>query len=156
MISIPEPIADFLQQHRIAIAGVSRKNDNAPANLIFRKLAATGHEPIAVNPTMSSYHGTRCYNALTAIPGRVDAALLAVHPSRTPELVRQCTECGISRVWMHRSFGEGSVSDKAVELCLKCGIRVIAGACPMMYCKPVDFGHKCMRWLLGVTGGLPK
>jgi hypothetical protein len=26
----------------------------------------------------------------------------------------------------------------------------------MMYCKPVDFGHKCMRWMLRVTGGLPK
>jgi hypothetical protein len=26
----------------------------------------------------------------------------------------------------------------------------------MMFCQPVDVGHKCMRWLLGVTGKLPK
>lgn len=156
MISVPKQVEDFLRQHRIAIAGVSRKNENAPANLIFHKLAATGHGPVAVNPKMSSYHGTKCYPALRAIPGRVDAALLAIQPSRAPELVRQCAECGISRVWMHRSFGEGSVSDEAVQLYQECGIRVIAGGCPMMYCKPVDFGHKCMRWLLGMTGGLPK
>jgi hypothetical protein len=156
MTSIPELVQDFLQQQRIAIAGVSRRNDNAPANLIFRKLEATGHEPIAVNPAMSSYRGTKCYPALGAIPGRVGAALLALHPSRAPELVRQCADCGISRVWMHGSFGAGSVSDEAAGLCRELGIRVIAGGCPMMYCKPVDFGHKCMRWMLGVTGGLPK
>jgi len=26
----------------------------------------------------------------------------------------------------------------------------------MMYLQPVDVGHRCMRWMLKVTGGLPK
>jgi hypothetical protein len=26
----------------------------------------------------------------------------------------------------------------------------------MMYCKPVDPGHKCLRWLLRFTGRLPQ
>jgi hypothetical protein len=56
---------------------------------------------------------------------------------------------------MHRSFGTGSVSEEAVNLCREKGIEVIPGACPMMFCEPVDFGHRCMRWLLKVTGGLP-
>jgi hypothetical protein len=30
---------------------------------------------------------------------------------------------------------------------------VIAGGCPMMFCEPVDIGHKCMRWIIDVTGG---
>ncbi len=70
-------------------------------------------------------------------------------------VVRQCAEVGISRVWLHRSFGQGSVSDAAVEAGREYGIEVIAGGCPMMYCQPVDVAHKCMRWLLGVTGKLP-
>jgi hypothetical protein len=35
-------------------------------------------------------------------------------------------------------------------------IAIISGGCPMMFCQPVDFGHKCMRWILNLTGGLPK
>jgi len=36
------------------------------------------------------------------------------------------------------------------------GIAVIAGACPMMYVPPVDFAHKCFKFVLRITGGLPK
>jgi predicted CoA-binding protein len=74
----------------------------------------------------------------------------------TDEIVRQCAELGIRRVWMHRSFGEGSVSQTAVDFCRKNQIAVIPGGCPMMFCEPVDFGHKCMRWILSLTGGLPR
>lgn len=79
--------------------------------------------------------------------------------STTPEVaeavVRECAEIGVRRVWMHRSFGRGSVSEAAVELCRENGITVIPGGCPMMFAEPVDVAHKCMRWFLGVTGGLP-
>jgi hypothetical protein len=63
---------------------------------------------------------------------------------------------GISRVWLHRSFGQGSVSDPAVVFCRDNNINVIPSGCPMMFCEPVDFGHKCMRWPLNLTGGLQK
>jgi hypothetical protein len=29
-------------------------------------------------------------------------------------------------------------------------MSVIAGACPMMYGPGADFGHTCMRWILGL------
>jgi len=59
-------------------------------------------------------------------------------------------------VWMHQSVAKGSsVSRAAVEYCGEHDISVIAGACPMMYGDHVDFGHKCMRWLFKLTGGLP-
>jgi hypothetical protein len=30
------------------------------------------------------------------------------------------------------------------------------GGCPLMYCEPVDFGHRCMRAWLGWRGRLPR
>jgi hypothetical protein len=57
---------------------------------------------------------------------------------------------------MHRSFGTGSLSQEAVTLCKDNSISVIAGACPMMFLEPVDVGHKCIRWMLKISGGLPK
>jgi hypothetical protein len=35
-------------------------------------------------------------------------------------------------------------------------MTVIPGGCPMMFAGSVDFAHKCLRWILGATGGLPK
>jgi hypothetical protein len=58
---------------------------------------------------------------------------------------------------MHQSLVKAgtSVSPEAVDLCRAEGIAVIAGACPMMYVREADVGHRCMRWLLRLTGGLP-
>jgi predicted CoA-binding protein len=67
-------------------------------------------------------------------------------------------DTGVGMVWMHRSLdmlGGGSVSEEAVEFCRENGIEVIAGACPMMFCKPVDIGHKCMGWIMKVSGRMP-
>ncbi|MCF7798193.1 MAG: CoA-binding protein, partial [Candidatus Marinimicrobia bacterium] len=76
-------------------------------------------------------------------------------PEGTEEVVQQAIDAGVPRVWMHRSFGN-SVSEKAVQMCRENGITVIPGACPMMFAEPVDFGHKCIKWFMGVTGKLPK
>ncbi len=148
-------IADFLAQRRIAIAGVSRSKDE-PGNQNYRKLRGAGYEVFAVNPRTETAEGDRCYPSLAAIPGGVDAVLACTPPDATLEVVRECVELGISRLWMHRSFGGGSVSEKAAALCREKGIRVIPGGCPMMFQGRVDVGHRCMRWLLRLTGGLPR
>jgi predicted CoA-binding protein len=146
---------DFLGQKRIAVAGVSRKPDQA-ANLIYRKLRDTGHEVFAVNPKAQRVEGDPCYPTLAEIPGGVDALVIATRPDAAPGLVRDCIQLGIGRVWMHRAFGRGSVSEEAQAIAREAGIRVIAGGCPMMFCAPVDVGHRCIRWFLGVAGKLPR
>lgn len=151
---LDELVQGFLSQKRIAVAGVSR-NPREAANLIFRKLDGAGYDVVPVNPRADEVEGRPCYPDLTAIPNGVDGVVIATPPSAAQALVEQCATLGIRWVWMHRSFGEGSVSPAAVEWCRTHDIRVIAGACPMMFCTPVDFGHRCIRWLLGVTGGLP-
>jgi predicted CoA-binding protein len=145
MATMKEAVEAFLAQKRIAVAGVSR-NKNEAANTVYRKLRASGYEVFAVNPNAD----------LRSVPGGVDGVVIATRPDVTEQVVRECAELGVPRVWMHRSFGEGSVSEDAVEYCREKGIDVIAGGCPMMFCRPVDFGHKCMRWILDLTGGLPK
>jgi predicted CoA-binding protein len=152
-------IADFLAQKRIAVAGVSRQNSAHPAaNLIYRRLKHLGHEVFAINPNATAVEGDRCYPDLTSIPGGVDGVVIVTRPEVTEELVQQCTAAGVTRVWMHQGLSRGatSVSAKAADYCLDRNIAVIAGACPMMYGEGIDFGHRCMRWMLGITGGLPK
>ena len=150
-------VRDFLAQKRIAVAGVSRDDSHHPAaNLIYRRLKRTGHAVFPVNPHMQTFEGDRCYPDLRSIPGGVDGVVIVTRPETTEKIVRDCGTAGVPRVWMHQSFGKGSsVSTEAVEYCRQHEIRVIAGACPMMYGKGVDFGHTCMRWILGFMGRLP-
>jgi predicted CoA-binding protein len=146
-------IADFLNQKRVAIVGVSR-NEGQTANFIYRTLRDAGWEVKAVNPSASELEGDRCYPDLASIPGGVDAALIVTRPEVTNVVVRECAKAGIRKVWMHRSFGQGSVSDEAVRFCRDAGIDVIPGGCPMMFREGADFGHKCMRFVLKLTGRL--
>lgn len=151
-------VRDFLAQKRIAVAGVSRDQSRHPAaNLIYHRLKKTGHDVFPVNPHLEAFEGERCYPDLLSIPGGVDGVVIVTRPDVTARIVRDCTTAGINRVWMHQSLGKGSsVSLEAVEYCRQHDISVINGACPMMYGPGVDFGHTCMRWILGLTGGLPK
>jgi predicted CoA-binding protein len=150
-------VTDFLAQKRIAVMGVSRDHSRRPVgNLIYRRLKDSGHDVVAVNPNMESFEGRSCYSDLKSIPGGVDGAVIITRPEATEQIVRDCSEAGVRRVWMHQGMGGGSsVSPKAVAYCREHDIGVIAGACPMMYGEKVDFGHACMRWMLGVTGKLP-
>ena len=150
-------VRDFLAQKRIAVAGVSRDNSRHPVgNLIYRRLKDTGHEVFPVNPHMQTYEGERCYYDLQSIPGGVDAVVIATRPEVTERIVHDCNDAGVRRVWMHQSFGKkaSSVSPAAVEYCRQHEISVIAGACPMMYGEGADLGHRCMRTVLKLTGGL--
>jgi uncharacterized protein len=151
-------VHDFLAQKRIAIAGVSRDNNQHPAaNLIYRRLKKTGHDVFPVNPHMQTFEGDRCYPDLKTIPGGVDGVVIVTRPEVTRRIVHECSDAGVRRVWMHQSMAKGSsVSLEAVDYCRQQGISVIAGTCPMMFGPGVDFGHKCMLWMMKLTGRLPK
>jgi predicted CoA-binding protein len=150
-------VRDFLGQKRIAVAGVSRENGRHPAaNLIYHRLKSTGHEVYAVNPHMQRFDGEICYVNVQSIAGGVDGVVIVTRPEATEQIVRDCRDAGVRRVWMHQSMQKGSsVSRAAVEYCDEHDISVIAGACPMMYGDGADFGHTCLRWFLKLSGGLP-
>lgn len=156
MADVPAPVAEFLRGKRFAVAGVSRE-PGQPANAVYRKLRDSGYEVFPVNPNASEVEAVPCYPGLASIPGpAVDGVVVATHPEVSVDVVRQCAERGVRRVWFHRSFGQGSVSEPAVRECEARGVECIVGGCPLMYCQPVDLGHRCMRWWLGRQGRVPR
>lgn len=154
MPPIPASVADFLACKRIAVAGVSRSG-KAPANAVFRRLAETGHAVFAVNPNASQIDGSLCYASITAIPEPVDAVMIVTPAASATAVVQQALDRGVRQVWFHRSFGDGSVSAEAVERCRAGGVEPIVGGCPLMYCGPVDPGHRFFRWWLRLTHRVP-
>jgi len=150
-------IDDFLAQKRIAVAGVSREpGGKHGGNVVYQRLKERGYEVFAVNPNADMVEGDPCFHDLASIPGGVDAVVIATAPADAPSVARECEALGITRVWMHRSFGAGSVSKEAHELCRQNGIASIAGGCPLMYGPTSDGGHRFMKSVLGLFGRLPK
>ena len=149
-------VDDFLAQKRIAVAGVSHNNDQHPVgNLIYHRLKKTGHDVFPINPNMQTFEGDQCYPDLRSIAGGVDGVVIVTRPEVTEQIVHTCSDANVRRVWMHRSLAQGSsVSPEAVEYCREHDISVIAGACPMMFGPDPDLGHKCMRWIMKITGKL--
>lgn len=154
MKKIPKQVADFLSNHTLAIAGVSR-DSRQPANTIYRKLKETGYEVFAVNPNAIKVEGDICYPDLRSIPVRIGGVVIVTSPDVSVQIVHECGELGIQYVWFHRSFGQGSVSAEAIQECERLGIHCLVGGCPMMYCAPVDFGHQCIKWVLALQNRLP-
>jgi predicted CoA-binding protein len=156
MTTLEGAVQDFLAQQRIAVAGVSRTRQTT-GNLIYRRLRDRGYQVFPVNPNADEGEGDRCFPDLASIPGGVGGVVIVTRPAVSEAIVRQCPGAGVRRVWMHQSLAHGgtSVSAAATEFCRVNGITVIAGGCPLMFGKTSDFGHRCMRWIMRLTGGLP-
>lgn len=145
MQTIKEAASDFLANKRIAVTGVSRKPKQHGSNNVFKRLRDRGYEVFPVNPNADEVEGAHSYHDLQSIPGGVDAVVIATAPDKAEATMRECDELGIKHVWMHRSYGKGSVCDEATVYGREHGITVIDGGCPLMFEPTADFGHKVMR-----------
>ncbi len=156
MTAIKDAATEFLGCKRIAVAGVSRTPQSHGSNVVYKRLRERGYDVFAVNPNADKVEGDRCYHDLDSIPGGVDAVVIGTRPEVAEETMRRCAELGIDRVWMHRSFGAGSVSEAATTYGREHGITVIDGGCPCVFDPTADAGHKLMRYVFTLNGHVPR
>lgn len=156
MIDIRQAADEFLANRRIAVTGVSRTPASHGANIVYQRLRDRGYEVFAVNPNADTVEGDPCWMDLKSIPGGVDAVVIGTRPSVAEGTMRECVELGIPRVWMHRAFGTGSVSETAAAYGREHGVQVIEGGCPLMFEPCSDRGHKAMKHLFTWTGKVPR
>ncbi len=155
-MKMKDAATEFLSEKRIAVTGVSRHPETHSSNTVYRRLRERGYDVFAVNPNADEVEGDRSYHDLRSIPGGVDAVVIGTRPAIAEETMRECAELGIKRVWMHRAFGQGSVSEEATRYGRERGVAVIDGGCPCMFEPTADPGHKVMRVLGTFTGKVPR
>ena len=156
MAPIKEAATEFLAHKRVAVTGVSRAPQSHGSNVVYKRLRERGYEVFAVNPNATEVEGDPAYHDLGSIPGGVDAVVIGTRPETAEEAMRECADLGIEHVWMHRSFGAGSVSDAATAYGRERGITVLDGGCPCMFDPTADLGHKAMRFVFTLKGNVPK
>ncbi|MEI7905214.1 MAG: CoA-binding protein [Candidatus Firestonebacteria bacterium] len=121
-------IKDFLAQKIFAVVGAS-SNEEKYGNIIFKYLVKKGYKVYPVNPRLDMLDGVKVYPSLSAIPEKVDVVDVVVPPKLTGEVVKECKQLGLTRVWMQ----PGAESEAAVKYCQENGIAVIHDACVMMH-----------------------
>ena len=154
MIPIKQAATSFLQCKRIAVTGVSRAPKGHGSNAVYKRLRERGYEVFAVNPNADEVEGDPCYHRLRDIPGGVDAVVMATKPEAVEETMRECVDLGITKAWMHRALGAGSVNTVATRFGREHGVTVIDGGCPLMFEPTTDFGHKIIK--LMCSGKVPE
>ncbi len=155
-MKIKDAATEFLQQKRIAVTGVSGHPEGHGSNAVYTRLRDRGYTVFAVNPNVAEAEGDTTYPDLATIPGGVDAVVIATSPKHAPQTMREAVDLGIRYVWMHRSFGAGSVSPEATAIGRDAGALVIDGGCPLMFGQASDGGHRMMCRVMKLTGKVPR
>ena len=147
-------IDGFLALGRIAVVGVSRADKDFSRGL-FRELLKRGYDVVPVNPNAAEIEGRRCYARVQEIPAPVEGVLVMTPSEATPEVIQDCIDAGVDRVWMHKGAGVGAVNAEAVAMCKEHDISVVAGYCPFMFLPHTGFVHRIHRFFKKVGKTYP-
>jgi predicted CoA-binding protein len=149
-----QAIDSFLSCRRVAVVGVSRQPKDF-SRQVFRAFVERGYDAVPVNAAGGEVDGRRCVGRVGEVTPPVEGALLLTPPSVTDQVVRECAEAGVRRVWMHRGGGSGAVSPGAVAFCRERGIEVVDGECPFMFLPGTGWFHGVHRFFRRLGGRLP-
>jgi hypothetical protein len=146
-----ELVQAFLGKKRIAIWGVEDAKVD-PGQWLASKLRNRGVQVIAVNPRFADDPSLQRASSLTKVDPPPDAVLVYVDRPQTMEAVDDCLAAKIPLVWLHDALSPGAATPEAIDRLRSAGCTVIPGLCPMLFLKPVDPAHFCLKWLLRLTG----
>lgn len=90
---------------KVAVVGVSLSNPFHPANIIYNKnFYGYENEVFAVNPRGGTLERRRVFESVSAIPGGVDMAVLAVRAPLVPDSARQAVAAGASGLFLQSAW----------------------------------------------------
>jgi uncharacterized protein len=153
-MSSKQAIDSFLSCRRLAVVGVSRDPKDF-SRAVFRAFVERGYDAVPVNPAGGEAEGRRSVARIGDVQPPPEAALLLTPPAASAQVVRECAEAGVRRVWMHRGGGQGAVSAEALALCRERGLEVVDGECPFMFLPHAGFVHGVHRFFRRLGGRLP-
>jgi len=147
-------IEGFLNQKRLAMVGVPRGAREFSRKL-FDEFRDRGYDMVPVNPATDDLDGVRCYPRVQDIDPPVDGVLIITSDEVAGQVVRDCVEAGISRVWLYGINGPSSINTDLVRLCEENGIDVIPGYCPYMFFRDAGFFHRFHAWVMKLIKTYP-
>ncbi|MCB8818911.1 CoA-binding protein [Desulfosporosinus shakirovi] len=127
---MPSDINELLSQKTWAVIGVSNNTDKYGYK-VYKQLRKAGYSVFPINPELQSIDGDPCYPSLAALPKKPDAVSIVVPPKITEQVVNECNDLGITRVWMQ----PGSESKNAIQDGEEHGITVVHNQCVLIHTR---------------------
>jgi predicted CoA-binding protein len=128
-----ELIKEFINERVWAIVGATTDSTKY-GHKIFHNLRGAGYIVYGVNLKGGEIDGQKLYPSLAELPEKPAVVDIVVPPKVTEEVVRQCAELGLTRVWMQ----PGAESDAAIQFCQENGIKVVHDTCAMIQKRKWD------------------
>jgi len=122
-----ELIRDFIGHRVWAVVGASR-NPAKYGYKIVRDLSSAGYRVYPVNRKGGEVAGIPVYRSLRELPEKPEVVDIVVPPEVTEEVVKECKELGLTRIWMQ----PGAESEEAIRYCQENGLQVVYGVCAML------------------------
>ncbi|AFM00461.1 MULTISPECIES: CoA-binding protein [Desulfitobacterium] len=124
-------IEEFLEQKTWAVVGVS-KDPAKFGTKVYHRLKQSGYTVYPINPKLSEIDGEPCFPSLNALPVLPDVVSLIVPPHISEQIVDQCAQLGIKRIWMQ----PGAESDEALSKGRENHIKLITHECVLVETRP--------------------
>ncbi len=110
--------------NRIGVVGATT-NPEKWGYKVFMHLVNQGLDVVPINPKYEEIEGNECFPDVESVVGGLDMVVTVVPPEVTEQIVQECFEAGIKKVWMQ----PGSESEEAIDFCKENGIEVVHDAC---------------------------
>lgn len=118
----------FLNKNNVfAVVGVSRDSYKF-GNIIYQDLKQKGYKVFPINPNAKMINGDKAYASLSELPVQPDVVDIVVPSKVALDVVKECYELGIQKVWLQ----PGAESDEVIDFCYEHDIEVIYGMCVMI------------------------
>lgn len=114
----------LLQVRSIAVLGLSPHPDR-PSHSVAQHMQGFGYRIIPVRPGITRVLGETAYASLADIPFKVDLVNVFRAAVHLPEIVEQCIELGLPRLWIQ----SGIVHEAAARRAREAGIAVVMDRC---------------------------
>lgn len=120
-----DPFEPLLRQTRtIAVVGIS-DNPSRDSYRVARYLQQAGYTLYAVNPTIDSVLGLKCYPDLRSLPEPVDLVDVFRRPDALPEIVDDAIASGAKALWLQF----GVIHEPSAQKAREAGLQVVMDRC---------------------------
>lgn len=117
MPPITHSLDPLFRPQAVAVIGASA-TPGSVGSILMRNLLDNpfGGVVFPINPKRRAVHGVFCYPALTAVPEKVDLAVIATPAATVPAVIRECVACQVrSAIVISAGFSELGAEGRALE-----------------------------------------
>ncbi|UCE73757.1 MAG: acetate--CoA ligase family protein [Methanomassiliicoccales archaeon] len=133
---MPENLDAIFKPRSIAVVGTSRKDGTIGREILYNLVAYGFNGPVyPVNPKAAYVNSIKCYPSISAIPDKVDLAIIVIPKEQVLSVVEECGEKGVKGIVVisagFKEIGEKGIQleKELVRMIKKYGIRLVGPNC---------------------------